>query len=242
MESVEIDDVRNDFRAHAVPREHCFEKSGRHDERGRAIDRRAHDARESMKEHRGLAAPVIDDGRHAASARNPDRRRRDEMPGPAGIGHYVSNVRSPERAPKMHGERHEPDERANAAQAPGKRGYVRGIGLHELDHRTLGGEQPRELLGLVGHPAGRRRQADRPGRCASPRTASPGVPEGFEHGTVTRDARWPAALALDEATSGLAHRGQSSRSASSRNSASASAGAAPARNSTPVSPSRISSR
>ncbi len=163
VEALQVDDVGHDLGRHAVLAEYRLQEAGGHDQasdsRHRSRDRRARTREEGGR----LAAPVVDQHRHAAQARDPDRRCGEQVPGPAGVGHHVEQIAAPRGAPQGPEVGQQPREGAQHGDAAQERRPVRGIALHERDMCAGGAQQLGQLPGLHRHAAGRRRQrADEP--------------------------------------------------------------------------------
>ncbi len=158
MKALEIDDVGYDPGRHAVAFEHVLEETRRHDQRCRAAQRTANGGARACKEDIGLAAPVIDHGRDAPPACDPYRRRRAQMPRPAGVGHDMDDFHLAGNAPKSEDVRHEPKQAAQTANGSNESWLIGRVGLHERHRGTFALEQFCQLPRLVGHAAGRGRQ------------------------------------------------------------------------------------
>ena len=109
----QIDDVRHDLRLDAVARKHALQEARRHDQQGIPAGKRApHLVVSSRQERARLAAAVVDDHRHSPPRADANRRRRKQVPGPAGVRHHVEQVAAPRCAPKAQQIGQQPEQRA----------------------------------------------------------------------------------------------------------------------------------
>ena len=164
MKPRQVDDVRNHVGRHLMAGEDLLQEARRHDQPRRAPHRRTHQPRRSLQERRSLAAAVVDDHGHPPQRRDPDGRRCEEMPGPAGVGHHVHHVAAPDGTPQR-----EPRKGSsrNRARTPCKRAIQAGRYGGLVGTSSTSARSPRkqldELPRLHRHAASRRRQrADEP--------------------------------------------------------------------------------
>ena len=234
MEALQVDDVRHDVGAacRGGRRRPCRKPDGTTSRLARRIVPRT-SSRRARQELGGLAAAVVDDHGHPPQTRDPDRRRREQVPGPARVGHHVHDVAAPRGAPQR--ER----DRARAGTAPARRASVRpsagryGALVATSEHLgPLAAQQLGELPRLHRHAAGRRRQrADEPDAQSLPGPSCRfgALDERLERLAVVRHAGAPScARSRRTAARRARSAGQRSRCASSRSTASASASALPA--------------
>ena len=157
-ETHQIDDVGHHLGRHAVAAEDVLQEPRGHHEAPSAPHRGANAARRALQELGRLAAPVVDDHRHAARVGNPHGRRSEQVPRPARVGHHVQHIAAAGRAPQQQQIGQQPEQRAHPLEwrHPGR--PVRGVGGHQ-GHVGLGStQQLGQLLGLHGHATRRGRQ------------------------------------------------------------------------------------
>ena len=148
----------HDRRGETEARKDFAQKSRWNDDAGGASGRRTNQPDLAPEKALRVPTPIVDHDRHAAKHANPDRRCCEQVPGPSGVGHHVHQVRLCRGAPDLRDERQQSEQRTNAAQTRDPARPIVGVVADYRDIATFLAQQGGELLRLVRHSSGRRRQ------------------------------------------------------------------------------------
>ncbi|MNM84954.1 hypothetical protein D3C81_970590 [compost metagenome] len=157
-ESLQVDHVRHDVGRMAVLLEDAGQIGRRHDDGAGAAQAERHQARRAGQEGCRFAAPVVEQGRLAFQAGDPQRGRGLQMPGPAGIGHDVEQVDRIGRAPQAPQQQGQAQCGAQVADARQPRRQMRTVDGQQLHLCAVLAQLVCQLRRLIRHAAGRRRQ------------------------------------------------------------------------------------